>query len=195
MAGSAYLQYVRSGGNHSAGRFLFPERFSKSDYNKLVLLTPEYFKYHHVLDLYSELFGKENIYIYLYEDFAKHSEEFIRSFSEHFNFHVNAKDLDYTKINEGYRRGLIPLKRFVNAFHRHGPLYKYYCLHVPYLDYYSKVMFTMANNYKLFGRKLKGKEILGKNNTQFLQSFYAASNKILIERYGLERIEEYDYPL
>jgi hypothetical protein len=192
---SSYLQYIKAGGNYGIKRYLLLGKESNSAYKKLVLLGPEYFLYHKILDFYSDLFGKENVHIYLYEDFEKNINEFIYLFGETYDLNVNIDQLDFQRVNSGYRRYLIPLKKIINSFTRQGSLFKYYIFHVPYVNNYSRYIFDKLNHYKIFGQRPSTHEILGKKNAEYLKEFYKKSNQILIDQYGLSNIKKYNYPL
>ncbi len=192
---SAYLQYIQSGGNYSFDKFIFPDKISGGDYNNLVLLGIDYFQYHKVLDYYSDLFGSENVHIYLYEEFCSSNINFITSYSGTYKFAIDIKSLSFKRINEGYRTMLIYPRRFCNAFTRNGPLNKYYIIHLPFADRLTKIAFAKANKCKVFGMRKSTKEILGVKNIEYLKSYYKHSNQILLEKFGLNELARYDYPL
>ena len=89
MIASTYLQYVRSGGNYSIRKFMFPEDYEGSRSNRLILLGLDYFLYHHVINYYKSLFGTEQVHVYLYEDLNKEPDEFLRKFTDKFNLQFN----------------------------------------------------------------------------------------------------------
>jgi hypothetical protein len=192
---SAYLQYIQSGGNYSINKFINPNKISGGDYNSLVLLGPDYFQYHKVIDHYAELFGQENVQIFLYEDFRDSNKLFIDAFKEKFNFLIDERQLSCERVNESYRALLVAPRKFCNAFTRKGPLNKYYILHIPYIDRIIRLVFAKANKYRIFGNRRSAEKILGRKNLKYLQSFYRQSNRILIEKYGLTSISSYHYPL
>jgi hypothetical protein len=192
---SAYSQYIHSGGNYSIDNFIYPEKISGGDYNNLVLLGPDYFLYHKVIDYYAGLYGKENVYIFLYEDFRESGSQFIAAFSEKLGLTVDEKKLSYEKVNEGYRTMLEAPRKFFNAFSRKGPLNKYYLVHIPYLDWLIRIAFTKANKSKFFGNRKSTQKILGRKNLKYLNEYYRQSNQILVEKYGLIDITKFQYPL
>ncbi len=192
---SSYFQYIQSGGNYSIDKFLYPKKISGGDYNNMVLLGIEYFEYHKVIEYYIELFGKDNVHIFLYEEFNNSPQEFIKKYNDKFGFVVNERDLAYQKVNRGYRVLLIPLRKLCNSLTRNGPLNKYYLIHIPKIDWLIRAGFQRANRYKIFGRKKSAKYILGKKNLDYLRCYYRNSNRLLLEKYRINEIIHYQYPI
>lgn len=195
MIVSAYLQYVRSGGNYSISKFMFPDNYKGSRSNKLVLLGLDYFLYHHVINYYKSLFGEKQVHIFLYEDLESNSREFIKKFSEQFQLQVDIDKIEFKRVNSGYRRILIYTRRLSSVFSRLGPLNKYYIFHIPNFDYISRYFHHIANHYRVFGKRPDSVRLIGKKNIQRVKDFYKKSNQILIEHHGLEKIKKYNYPL
>lgn len=192
---SAYMEYVRSGGNFGINKFLFPERYFRSEGNRLVLLGLDYFLYDRIINLYNKLFGNENVNVFLYEDFAENPKSFIAAFSNFFNLTYEEDSIDYSPENSGYRRFLIQTRRFISIFTRSGPLNKYYIIHLPKVHFYSLQIHRFANRYSIFGRKPNSAEIIGKKNIEFLKKYYLNSNRKLRDIYHIKNLEKYNYPL
>lgn len=195
MIASAYLQYVRSGGNYGIRKFMFPEDYEGSRSNRLVLLGLDYFLYHHVIDYYKKLFGEKQVHVFLYEDLERNPKEFIRQFSKKFQFQVGNDNIEFERVNTGYRRFLVYTRRFSSIFSKMGPLNKYYLLHIRNFDYISRYFHHMANHFAIFGNRPNSCRLIGNKNIERVNDFYRASNNILIERHGLRDIEKYNYPL
>ena len=195
MIASAYLQYVRSGGNYGIRKFMFPEDYEGSRSNRLVLLGLDYFLYHHVLDYYKKLFGEKNVHVYLYEELENNPKEFIRQFSEQFQFQVDKDKIEFDRVNTGYRSLLVYTRRFSSIFSKMGPLNKYYFLHIRNFDYISRYFHHIANQFAIFGSRPNSYRLIGKKNIERVNDFYGASNRILIEQHGLKSIKKYNYPL
>jgi len=192
---SSYSQYLQAGGTYSIDRFIHPEKISRGEYNNLVLMGPDYFQYHKVLDYYVELFGNDNVHIFLYEDFRDSSTQFIQDYAKKFDLSVDANLLTSKKMNESSRALLLLPRRICNSFSRTGPLNKYYILHIPYFHDLMRMAFTQANKYKIFGNPKSSEKTLGMKNVKKFKSFFSRSNQILIEKYGLTDIIKYQYPL
>lgn len=195
IVASSYVQYVRSGGNYGIKKFLYPEKYFGDKGNKLVLLGLDYFLYDKVIDYYASLFGKENVHIFIYEEFRDNSRDFLKKFSDRFGLKYNDDEINFSPVNTSYRKFLILTRRFSSLFSRNGPLNKYYLFHIPRFDYLSRYFHTVANNYRIFGNRLSFKEILGRKNLLFINEYYKESNRILIEKYDLADLRKYNYPL
>lgn len=155
----------------------------------------DYFQYHKVIDYYSGLYGKENVHVFLYEEFRESNIRFIASFSKRLELSIDENLISYERVNEGYRSLLIVLRKFFNAFTRKGPLNKYYLLNLPYFDRFIRFVFAKANKSRIFGKRIKTEKILGRENVKDLREYYRQSNQILVEKYGLIDIVKYHYPL
>jgi len=73
---SSYIQYIKGGGTYSIKKFLFHQNFQ--NIAGMPLFNWKYFEYHHVIKLYNELFGSGNVFVFLYEDFAKNGVDFLK---------------------------------------------------------------------------------------------------------------------
>jgi hypothetical protein len=195
MIASAYLQYVRSGGNYGIMKFMFPEDYEGSRSNRLVLLGLDYFLYHQVIEYYKSIFGEEQIHVFLYEDLDSNPKEFIRLFSERFKLKVDTDSIEYTSVNPGYRSFLVFTRRISSIFSKLGPLNKYYLVHIPNFDYISRYFHHIANNFRIFGKRPDSYKLIGKKNIERVKEFYKDSNKLLIKQHGLKDLEKYNYPL
>lgn len=192
MIASAYIQYVKGGGNYSVRKYLFDKQFDYS--NSRMLFSLDFFKYHHIIDFYKGLFGEDKVHVFLYEKFAENNKEFVRQFSRKFKLNVDAEKLDYSFQNIRLRKGLIPLARFTNSFSKRPIIYKYYLMHVPFWYLMNKKMILFLNKFRLFGKLPDAKEVLGKKTVAFLEEFYRESNQRLIEEHQLEGLIRYNYP-
>lgn len=191
---SAYFQYVKSGGNYSFKSFYGLGKKKFCDYRDLVLLQLSYFQYHHTLDLYSDLFSKENVRVFLFEEFIDNKKDFVNRYSEKLGIQYNKQNVRYESVNEGLRKRLIPLYKLANAFSAYGPLNKYYLVNIPVMEKVTRKVFPWLNRWKVFGNKPTIKNFLSEQEIDEMKEFYKISNRILIEKYGLQEIEKYRYP-
>lgn len=193
MIASAYIQYVKGGGNYSINKYLFDKQYDFS--NSRMLFSLDFFNYYQVIDFYKNLFGNENVHVFLFEKFAANNEEFIRFFSERFLLNVSVKSLDYTFQNIRLRKWLIPLARFTNSFSKRPVIYKYYLVHIPFWYLQNKRMILFLNKFRIFGKYPDAEHILGKKNFSFLKEHFKESNRLLIEKYQIKDLHRYNYPL
>jgi hypothetical protein len=192
---SSYIEYVRSGGNYGIDKFLFSYRYFGHGANNLVLLGPEYFLYHKALKYYINLFGEENVKIFLFENFKENPQLFISQFAEKFKLDYSESEIDFSPSNAGYRKSLIFLRRLVNSFSYKGPLNKYYLINIPRIHYIFHDVFEWANRYTIFGKKPSSEKILGKRNMDILKNFFSESNQILLNELEISDLEKFHYPL
>jgi hypothetical protein len=192
---SSYLQYIKSGGNYGLRKFLFPEKYSQHKWNNLYLFNCEYFLYDKILEYYADLFGRENLNIFLFEEFCENTEKFISEFASRFELKYDRDQIDYSIANMSYRWLLMHSRRFLNCFSSNGPLNKYYLVHIPGLDHVSRIIHDKANNYRIFGPKLNATRLISKNDLLYLINFYSASNNNLYNNFGINSLKKYNYPL
>lgn len=190
---SAYIQYVKGGGNYSCNKYVFDKQYDYS--NSRMLFSLEFFKYHEVIGLYQNLFGNENVHVFLYEEFAENNREFARNFAEKFSLKVTPENLDYGFQNIRLRKGLIPLARFTNSFSKRPIIHKYYFIHVPFWYLQNKRMLLFLNKIKVFGKQPTAQEVLGKKNFSYINDYYRESNRILMRELNVNKIPDYNYPV
>ncbi len=186
---SKYYQYIKGGGNYNIDKFV-------SNFFANITL-PKFAKYEYdkVIKLYYHLFRKENVYVFLYEDFLSNNIEFIKTFQERFNLIFNINNIDLTKKNEKYRKNIMRIAQLTNVFTNRKAHFKNYIIHVPYWYTITRKAFYFLNKYKIFGKIPSPLEILGKKNYNYIKDFFKESNNILYNELNLKKIAEYDYSL
>ena len=184
---SSYMQYVKEGGNYSISKYISHSSFPRS--NRSALFSYAHFDYYRLIKLYESLIGKENIYVYLFEDFVQDNKGFISEFIKDHDFDILIEDLDFISNNRSYSYLSYRLARFFNCFTREKTLFKYYILHIPYLYKYvreilSRISFSSLKPRNLLTKKIK-REIL---------SYYKLSNSNLSKEYGF-KLRDLGYPI
>jgi len=190
---STYLQYLKAGGTYSATKFLKTKRFYKL--NDIVFFYYSYFEYHKIIEFYKSMFGKLNIYVYLFEEFLNNPEHFIEILANDFNFIYDKSTIDFSIINKRYRKQLVTLIKIRNLFTEKNIINKHHLIHIPANFELTRNIFGKLNKYKIFGKYPSAIEVLGKSNYDQIYEHYIESNKILIERHNLSKIINYNYPL
>jgi len=190
---STYLQYIRGGGTYNIKKYLFHKNYS--GLNSLSFFSFKHFEYHNIIGFYKKIFGDGNIKIFLYEEFLENNLAFSRKLSEILNLDINHNELDFQKVNEGYRRLIKFLALISNRFTEQKMPNKYYLIHIPGWFRFSKHILNNLNKYSVFGRHLNSKDILNNRNYQFIYNYYKESNRDLILKYQLSKIAQYNYPL
>ncbi|MDD2549138.1 MAG: sulfotransferase domain-containing protein [Bacteroidales bacterium] len=194
---SWYYQYLRTGGSYSATKYLFRKDMYNLFYKEYDLFSFKILEYDKIIDLYSSIFGSENVHVYLYEDFLTNKESFIKDFLIRYGFEItNLSSLEYfKKPNKRYRVIILYFARLVNYFTNKNHVFKRYFFHVPYLFELSLRVFEKLNKFWIFGSRSSNRVILGKKTITFINNYYKESNKRLLEKYNIERIIYHSYPL
>ena len=94
---SSYLQYIKEGGTYSLNRYLYHKEFPRN--NRASLFSFKHFDYYDKIKMYENLLGKENVYVYIYEEFLENPKSFIAKFIENHNFEVDINSLNFKKSN------------------------------------------------------------------------------------------------
>jgi hypothetical protein len=155
----------------------------------------KHFEYQNIIEHYYTLFGQQNVYVYLFEDFAANNHQFLEAFCSQFEFNIDLSDLEYDKVNPGYRTGIRKMARFTNRFTKMKMVNKHHFLHVPFWWELSKSLYKTLNKFQIFGSFPTTKQILGNNNFVLINKHYREANRLLLEKYGLSGIETYKYPI
>ena len=184
---SSYLQYIKEGGNYSFLRYIEHEEFDRS--NRTSLFSFSHFDFYNLILTYESLLGKENVHVYLFEDFLSDQKSFISSFIKNHNLEIDIEKIDFTKNNNSYSYVSLFLARIINSFTRKNVLYKYYIVHLPFIYEYAR---EMLRRIKIF--PVKSKSFINEELNQLIKQKYSESNKSLINEYNLD-LEKYNYPL
>jgi len=189
---SAYMQYIEEGGTYSVSKYLDHKRFKHI--NRFPLFSFSFYEYHHIIEYYQNLFGKSNVYTFLFEDFQKQPEEFVLDFCQTFKFKIESNQIAYAKVNTSYRIITLILARFFNHFTEMKMLNKHYLFHIPYLYNFTKSTFQYLNRFRIFGKISSSRNLLGKRIISFVSDYYKHSNQILRDKHKLP-VDQYGYPL
>ena len=187
LIASAYLQYVKNGGNYSVSRYL-----NSSNYN---LFSFDHLNFLNIVGLYASLFGKENVHVYLYEDFVANKQAFLHQFCSEFDLDVDFSNVNLEPINTGLRVGLVLPKRIANAFYYKMFPFKHYLFPIYKWNVIQSFVFDYLNRLSFFGKRPKSKDLLGQKNYEFILNYYKESNRTLMEQFGLHAMSRYNYPL
>ena len=193
---SNYSQYIKAGCTCSVDDYLFPYGYNKEPYGS------KKHSYDRLFDIYKELFGREHVHGYLFEEFIDEPEFFIKKFTDKFNLDVDIKRISFMPKNQRLSLAGIKLNRFCNCFTRNcaynykkNKYLKKYYFHIPYWYKISFYIFKLMQSIGIFCGKSSYKEILGKDNVKRLTSYFKTTNKRLIENHGFNTIVKYNYPL
>lgn len=194
LAASVYLEYIKAGGTRSFSNFNNIIRGSEFK-GKIKLPSLDMLQYHNVIGLYSDLFGAENVRVYLYEELQENIESFIRQFSQENEFKLDFDKLLLEKSNVRLRKGLVKFMRFCNCLNAGETTYKYYLMNLPFIYRMINEKSEVLNAKRIFGKEATNMDILGKDGIGFIEEYYRKSNNILVKELGLDSIRKYNYPL
>jgi hypothetical protein len=187
---SLYSQHIRKGDTSKFSDFLFPEP-GKIFYGKI-------YCYDKIISVYKEIFGEGNVFVYLYEEYAKDNIKFLNRFSSNHSLSFNSKRISFKRKNPGFSIPLLKAKRIGNYLTRTKPKSKKkskYLLHIPLWYEFSHVVFDLLNKIMPHTKKLDIKDLIEPEKLQFFKDFFAASNNRLITEHRITEIEKYNYPL
>ncbi len=190
---SSYAQYIKGGGTHSLKKFLYHQ--SLINLGGLMLFNWQHFEYHHVIRLYIDLFGKDNVHVFIFEEFINGKREFVQSFCDRLGLETDTEKISLFNVNPGYRRIIKWIALLTNRFTERKMPNKYYLLHIPGWFRLSKRILLRINRYRIFGKHLSTKDYLSSKIKKEIEDYYRNSNQILISEFGLEKIKNYNYPI
>ena len=121
MVEASYSQYVRRGGTHSPRRYVNAQRTIAGAgryWYKAPLFQLDHFNYQPLLDTYAELFGREAVRVFLYEEFGADPRAFLARFAGEHGLDVDLHRLDFHQVNSSLTRRDIAVLRRLNLFTR-----------------------------------------------------------------------------
>lgn len=188
---STYKQYIKMGGNYSSKEYLF----HKGTYpHRVPLFSFDHFNYYDLISEYSKLFGKENVFVYLFEEFLENKEKFINNYIKQLDLEINIDKIDFDTRNPGYNKLTHNLALLRNYFTNKDVLYKYYLFNIPELFHISFYLFNRMNKRFSMFPKVSTKDIFDDRILEYISEYYKKSNRLLEKEYELN-LKKYNYPL
>jgi len=198
MIASVYKQYIKEGGTHGVGRYLFPERYlPRSGFQpaKCPMFSFDHFDYDLMVRYYESLFGPERVHVFLFEEFASNHTAFMDRYCQLFGLQVDRSALPKEKPNPPYGLGVLFFSWLLNHFTYRDVCQKRYILHIPGVYKVRGAVLERLNLIPFFfGQKVSSATLLGAKNVQFIRDHYASANRELAARKGLP-LAQYAYPL
>ncbi len=186
---SVYIYYVKKGGT------ITPSKIIDMMIEKKLEFGLDFLKYSELLETYYNLFGKNNVHVYLFEEFVTNRKTFIQKFTKLYGFDVNEIDIDFNPVNDKLRLNLLKILRVTNKFtKKDNPLKKYY-FHIPFLYNILNEKQYILNNWNIFGRKTITNDLFRQDQIDYINNYYKESNRDLIEKYGISDIEKFNYSI
>jgi hypothetical protein len=186
---SSYQQYVREGGTGGPRRYLFPElhrhlghcRPFKHPHFDLVA-----FDYRGLIEHYDRLFGRENVHIFAFEQLELDPAGLIAKMRAALDLDFGNARIRTGRVNQAYRRGLLPLARAMNVFTERAVPDKRTILHVPYWYPVRKALLASLNKAPVFGAWPQPEQLFGRRAIRRIEERYWRSNRWLAERMELD---------
>jgi hypothetical protein len=188
MAASCYNQYLREGGTASVHRYLFPEDYLHLG-NIRPLKNPRFdftqFEFDRLVAHYDALFGRENVLVFAYEEFARDREQFLRRFTEALGIERPEVQASHT-FNRSFRAPLLPVARILNLFTRRSVPEKRTIVHIPYWYPLRTGLLEGLNMAPFMGKAPSPQRLLGRRVYDWIGQRFWAHNLALSERMGLD---------
>jgi len=189
---SAYSHYIKSGGTYSVRKYLGLEGRFKLKFQNHHLFNPAFFNYADVINLYTQLFGRDKVHIFLYEDFRNNPEKFLLNYGEALSLKMPTS-VDFG-IKENVRLSSISviLLRFLNHFTQRNTLFKNYFTKCPFLYPYLVSLSNSLDKLKFARRKpFRFKDDIH----VWIEDYYRDKNRLLAEYLDNKKLKEYKYPI
>lgn len=178
---SLYVQYVKYGGTRSLERMLFPHKLNPT-------LNPifryEYLEYDRVVEMYEEIFGRENVYVYNYLDLRR-GTEFYQELNDTFGLGINVSLIPNTKSNVKMRKSTLLLTRLLNRFTRHILPDKDYWLDIPYAYPAIRFLARAIDSVTLFNPVVEAGDFWSPELREKIKLHYVDSNRRLKNARGI----------
>lgn len=179
---SAYFQYIYNGGTLNINKYL-TARENHDGLNRLKYFSYSFFDYERTIELYLNLFGSENIHIFLYEDFLKDNSSFIKNYADRLSLDIEIQDLDFKKLNQrqGYFNTTL-IRQMNRIFPPNNHL----------LKPIRKILLSGINRSLPVSDNTSVK-ILKSSNCKRLENYFKELNKKLTKYVDADKLEEYGY--
>lgn len=188
---SAYSSYLSHGGTYS-----FQDLFRQGKLGDGSMFSFEYLDYIKLIKHYENLFGKNKVHVFLYEEFLENNKIFLENFKTQFDLSIDLNKITYKKSNQKLRKGFALYYRFANMFTSKGVQPKKTIINLPWLfPSINKEVYDKINRNKIWGAKMDNFKILGADLIKYMEEYYKESNNLLLQRSGCESIKKYKYPL
>jgi len=186
---SAYIYYVRKGGTYTPVTIL--DMIIKGELN----FTLDYLKYNETIELYESIFGKNNVHVYLFEDFYCDTVTFITDYSKRYNFDIEIEHINFSPVNEKLCYRLMSYMRISNYFTKADTPFKTYYINCNWIYRNINMKYNKFNKWKIFGNKPETTNLFRPDQILYVNDYFRASNKELQKNFMLADILKYNYPL
>jgi len=175
---SSYKQYIKSGG------VLKISKFFDLNNNLNPILYIDYFNYVKIIELYSEIFGLENVKILQFEDIFSKNTTFYNQLASFLKVeNIDFKNSPELKVNKSLSNFSTKLLRVINHFTYHS-----YSPSSLISKKLSSVFFYKT--LRLINSPKNEKKLISKYENE-IYSHFLGSNSLLKERYNINLHEKY----
>lgn len=184
---SGYAYYVRKGGTYSFNKFF--ERIK----NDQSVFSLKYLEYANFIEIYTDIFGDENVKVCFYEDLVSDKFLFLKKIKDDFDLDLDINTIDMSRKNTRLRKGLLHFIRFSNHFTKKEVKEKTFIFNLSFT--YNKLnnKYEYYNYYKIFGSPIKNTDIIKDQNEIFIKQYFKESNKKLEKYISTESLKKYNY--
>ena len=193
MIEASYKQYVKGGGTYSIDKYLSPSSTLETYYP---LFHWQHFNYLPIVELYRELFGVENVFVFPYEEMRDDPKSFLQRYVATLGLAVDLGGIALDdKVNPSPNGFETRLLRFGNLFSSQGT-FKYYLMNVPKFRnaVYSFVKHLSYHRSKRFAPQPASASFLSESLREEIIDYYGRANSSLQQLLD-EELEAHGYPL
>jgi len=194
---TAYKQYVRVGGTHRIDRYLHPATYQRIGFHKprkIPTFSLDHFNYDRLIGFYEELFGRERVHVFLYEDFREDPARFLADMAERLGLDVDLDALPRAAENVSFRRNTLALARLLNHLTARNIPDKRCYLNLFPSHMVVRRLLDPINRTPLAGPKLRPRDLLTEGMQAAIEGHYAEGNARLAARHGLA-LAAHGYPM
>lgn len=186
---SAYSQYIKIGGTYPIDKYLFIDRYIANALpQRIPQFSFDHFYYDQLIDYYRKLFGKEKVFVFVFEEFFKELNGAMVNFCNLLNLHADLEDIELNANNVSLSLRSMSIMRFVNRFSDGGTTQKNYLINIPGVKVLADRLIDAAERRKWLGRRGVAEDLLGKETLQFIHDHFYASNRRLEISLGMNLV-------
>lgn len=194
---AAYQQYVRAGGTYGPHRYFFPQDYLIGP-NAVAYKQPrfdiDFFRYSPLIEHYERLFGRDRVHVFLFEEFQRGGLDWLREYAGTLDLDVEWSAISLAPKLSSYGLPLTWLARFLALFSARSVLDKRHLIHIPGWHKARRRILETLNRTGLFGRPPSLEQLVGRDTASWLNGYYAADNRHLVDHRGLA-LADHGYPM
>ena len=190
LIGSAYKQYVESGGTGSIHRFLRPARSPHKTPN----FSLDFLCYDVHVQRYEALFGEEAVHVHPFEELRRDARGFARRLAAELDLDLDPAEVSPSARNVGYRRWTRRIVRVLNHFHDREIPNSSCLVGVPGFHSVLRRVGPWLNRHPWMGRHETLRDFLDAGSVERIADRYREGNENLAKRRELP-LAAHGYPM